>query len=462
MSRTPQEIEVTELLRRVADYARTDPSDRSEPVVAEDRRRREPTWTAGMAAALVLVVALAGVTILRRQGSTGRVDTTGGLAQLAGSTRRLADAGLAGRTGAASVWTGTELLVWGGLTLDGRENRWLADGAALDPVSNRWRPLPPAPIGPRYGAAAVWTGTEMVVSGGNLNSEILTDGAAFDPRTNRWRTIAAQPYGGVTRTAGVWSGTEMLLVSSMNGLNATAYNPSTDRWRRLAEPPGAPLMPFPEAVWTGSELVMIFWPSGSIGTRLADSSPPITRAEERQPVVTTLPPGPPGTLPPPPSGLPATPPVGGPNSSMFVAAYSPASDRWTRLPGVVFKDGSLPRITWTGREVLVLQATLPGAAFDPGLRTWRPLSPVPVSDGWSAPVVWTGRYALSWSGGNEGLAYDPASDVWSAFDAGGLKRRSDPVLAWADGLLLAWSGYYNTDTGAGRLAGDGILYRPPS
>ena len=33
-------------------------------------------------------------------------------------------------------------------------------------ATRRWRTLPPAPIAARYGATAVWTGSEMLVVGG--------------------------------------------------------------------------------------------------------------------------------------------------------------------------------------------------------------------------------------------------------------------------------------------------------
>jgi len=452
---------VTELLQRVAGYARTEPAQRREPMVSDDRRRPRRMWSAGLAAAVAVAVVLAGMSLLGGDGTTRPVDTSGQLARLpGGTTERLAGSGLLGRTGAASVWTGSELLVWGGLHFDGKDNRWLADGAALDPVANRWRPLPPAPIGPRSVAAAVWTGKEMLVWGGNhLGRDLLTDGAAYDPRTDRWRSMAPQPFGGAARSAAVWTGREMLVVSSWNGLKATAYNPSTDQWRQVADPPGAPLMPYPEAVWTGTELVMVMWPSGAAGTALGSSSPPTGPTVEPPAVASSVPPTPRESPPPLP---PPVPSMGGPNSRMYVAAYSPAADRWTRLPAVDMKDGTLPRIVWTGREVLVVQA-LGGAALDPSKGTWRPLPPLPTSGAEvrSVPAVWTGRYVLLWSGGDDGFAFDPAADAWWRFDAGGLERRNDPVVAWADRLLVAWSGFYDTDRSGSRLASDGIRYLPP-
>ncbi|MEZ5231368.1 MAG: kelch repeat-containing protein [Acidimicrobiales bacterium] len=60
----------------------------------------------------------------------------------------MATAPIAGRSGAAVVWTGDELLIWGGYVYDGRE-RPLDDGAAYDPITDSWRTLPAAPIAGR-------------------------------------------------------------------------------------------------------------------------------------------------------------------------------------------------------------------------------------------------------------------------------------------------------------------------
>jgi hypothetical protein len=54
---------------------------------------------------------------------------------------------LAGRSGPAVAWTGRELVVWGGTSGQGASLRLYANGAAYDPKTGRWAPLPPAPEG---------------------------------------------------------------------------------------------------------------------------------------------------------------------------------------------------------------------------------------------------------------------------------------------------------------------------
>lgn len=71
-----------------------------------------------------------------------------------------------GRTGAAAVWTGKRLLVWGGRMVLAGEDVTPPHGLAYDPRANRWSPLPQAPLLGRVDPTAVWTGHSMLVWGG--------------------------------------------------------------------------------------------------------------------------------------------------------------------------------------------------------------------------------------------------------------------------------------------------------
>ena len=42
----------------------------------------------------------------------------------------------------------------------------------------------------RYGNAAVWTSTRMLIWGGRNNNGILNDGALYDPATDTWATLS--------------------------------------------------------------------------------------------------------------------------------------------------------------------------------------------------------------------------------------------------------------------------------
>ena len=86
-----------------------------------------------------------------------------------------------GRTGSAIVWVGTRLLLWGGAT--GRPGAFVIPlhGLAYDPRTDRWSPLPPAPLRGRVDPLGVWTGRSFVVWGGDPD---FADGAAFTPSSH--------------------------------------------------------------------------------------------------------------------------------------------------------------------------------------------------------------------------------------------------------------------------------------
>ena len=61
----------------------------------------------------------------------------------------------------AAVWTGREMVVWGGRDGD----RFFNDGARYDPATDAWKPVPlPALLLPRKSMTTVWTGKEMMAS----------------------------------------------------------------------------------------------------------------------------------------------------------------------------------------------------------------------------------------------------------------------------------------------------------
>ena len=139
--------------------------------------------------------------------------------------------------GAALVWTGTELIVWGGIADDPSQ-----EGAAFDPAAGTWRQIAPPPDGVRPGMV-LWTGTEMLVwSDGTPD----TASAAYDPVNDTWRLIA-DPPDGIRPGAPLWIGDTAVLLRDPDADNdgyvdsrsssSFAYDPATDEWRRLADGP---------------------------------------------------------------------------------------------------------------------------------------------------------------------------------------------------------------------------------
>jgi len=170
----------------------------------------------------------------------------------------MASSPLAARVLPASVWTGSEMIVWGGT--DPRRTQFFGDGAAYNPTTNSWRVLPRAPIEPRA-ALSVWSGDEFIVWGSVARDKRFRDGAAYNPRTDTWRNIQSVPID-LTDAEAVWTGKEMLVFgAALHGGNVAesktalgaAYDPRDDEWRRL---PASELSPQAStAAWNGNELI---------------------------------------------------------------------------------------------------------------------------------------------------------------------------------------------------------------
>ena len=153
------------------------------------------------------------------------------------------------------VWTGKEAIF---LLED--ENR--LEGQAYDPATGAWRTIATPPIEPRFGAVAVWTGSEVILwGGGDPDDPTVAGGAAYDPVGDSWRTIAGAPVG-LNLASGMWTGREMLVFGSLlddRNIAETrfsvgaSYDPNTDTWRQL--PPSELSPQATSAVWIGDRAV---------------------------------------------------------------------------------------------------------------------------------------------------------------------------------------------------------------
>jgi hypothetical protein len=69
-------------------------------------------------------------------------------------------------------------------------------GSAAVLEQGQWSRLPAAPIPGRTGQATVWTGQQMLVWGGSSgtqNQDYRSDGAAYDPAGNSWSSRCTTP-----------------------------------------------------------------------------------------------------------------------------------------------------------------------------------------------------------------------------------------------------------------------------
>jgi hypothetical protein len=121
-----------------------------------------------------------------------------------------------------AVWTDTEMIVWGGLTEDIITSSAIVNtGGRYDPATDRWTPTLADVTTPeaRFSPSAIWTGTEMIIWGGltkrssNLYAYLNT-GGRYDPAVDTWVPTpvigAHKPYPRNSHSA-VWTGYAMMV-----------------------------------------------------------------------------------------------------------------------------------------------------------------------------------------------------------------------------------------------------------
>ena len=321
-------------------------------------------------------------------------------------------AGGTARDRAASVWTGTEMLIWG----DGMEgwryhpatNVWTAMSTVGQPV-NRENPL------------AVWTGTEMIVWGGRISSTYPQSGGRYNPSTNTWTlmSLTNAPAGRFNSTA-VWTGGEMIIFGGNNGSavvgDAARYNPNTGTagaWTAIAAANSPAPRQLHTAVWTGSEMIIHGGLNSAISATYGDC---------------------------------------------FI--FNPAAaGTWTA--GAV---AAGPRYShtavWTGSAMLVwggsvfsgTPATLnTGAAYSRSLNTWSDLTTAGAPDArFQHSTVWTGSEMIVWGGTTSasslvytgtGGRYNPSNSSWNAMATSQAPAaRIYPNIEWTGSELIIWGG----------------------
>jgi N-acetylneuraminic acid mutarotase len=160
-----------------------------------------------------------------------------------------------GRAFHLAVWTGTEMIVWGG-TADNFNSIWLNNGARYNPATDSWTPVSTNGA-PGTGSGSVWTGKEMIVWGTSRSA------GRYDPVADSWTAITTNgaPTGGVTA---VWTGNEMMVW----GRGGARYNPSVDHWTAITTN-GAPAFRSAEtSIWTGSQMIIF---GGTDGTNFLNT-----------------------------------------------------------------------------------------------------------------------------------------------------------------------------------------------
>ncbi len=130
------------------------------------------------------------------------------------------------------------------------DNTWTATSTANPPAV-------------RYFHTAVWTGSQMIIWGGLYTYYPWNTGGRYDPASDTWTDTSTTdaPSARYLHTA-VWTGSEMIVWGGAGcpvGCSSNTggrYNPSTDSWTATSTT-NAPAARFDHrAVWTGSEMIV--------------------------------------------------------------------------------------------------------------------------------------------------------------------------------------------------------------
>jgi len=271
----------------------------------------------------------------------------------------------AGRFAHVGIWTGSKMLIWGGVEGDFGNLSLFRDGGSYNPNTDSWAPITTtgAPSS-RASATAVWTGLAMIVWGGSASPQnydsppYLNSGGIYFPHVDGWLDLSTvgAPEARISHTA-VWTGGEMIIWGGRNTLGTLLRTggrfdmnrPSGQEWA-VTPIAGAPTARFGHtAVWTGRE--MIVWGGGSIE---------------------------------------------GPTSTG--ARFDPVAGRWTPISTRRAPEGRFDHsAVWTGREMVVwggrdsANIFVTGGRYDPEKDEWTSLTTDGAPEGIDYQAVWTGN-----------------------------------------------------------------------
>jgi hypothetical protein len=162
------------------------------------------------------------------------------------------------RAGHTAVWTGSEMIVWGG---GASGPTYLNTGGRYNPSTDSWTPTSTtnAPDA-RAGHTAVWTGSEMIVWGG-YNGAYLNTGGRYNPGMDSWTpTSTTNASMGRYEHTAIWTGSEMIVWGGFFGgiplSDGGRYNPGTESWTATSTTNVPSPRGYHTAVWTGIEMIV--------------------------------------------------------------------------------------------------------------------------------------------------------------------------------------------------------------
>ena len=313
-----------------------------------------------------------------------------------------------GRASLTAVWTGSEMIVWGGEN----ESGVLNTGGGYNPSTDSWTATSTADApAARNRHRAVWTGTEMIVWGGDTFGAVrLNTGGRYNPITDSWTaTSTANAPEARRHHRAVWTGTEMIVWGGEGAPfvlfnTGGRYNPTTDSWSATSITNAPSARVGHSGVWSGSE--MIVW--GGIDAFSTNLD------------------------------------TGG--------RYNPITDSWTATSTTNAPTArNSHTAVWSGTEMIVwggVGSLDTGGRYNPGTGTWTSTSTTGAPDGRVGhTAVWSGSEMIVWGGSAAGVPfdtggrYDPGTDSWaptSTIDAP--ESRFGQIAVWTGNEMIVWGG----------------------
>jgi hypothetical protein len=156
-----------------------------------------------------------------------------------------------------AVWTGEEMIIWGGCGSANSCTQFLGDGARYNTSTDSWTPITTTlALSPRYRHTAVWTGSNMLVWGGQSNLGGLTNGAHYNPGNDSWTPMSGSnaPSSRITHTA-VWA-IEAMIIWGGDTNTGAIYYPSLDIWSPMSTEGTPSPRSFHTAVWGNDRMIV--------------------------------------------------------------------------------------------------------------------------------------------------------------------------------------------------------------
>ena len=316
--------------------------------------------------------------------------------------------GISRRALHTAVWTGSEMIIWGGWDNVAPSNT----GSRYNPSTDSWTFISVTNATPtaRSLHTAIWTGSEMIIWAGADTSNHLNTGGRYKPSTDSWTVTSTTnaPTARENHTA-VWTGSEMIVWGGTSGsyLNTGGrYNPGTDIWTTTSSN-NAPIgRDQHTAIWTGSE--MIAW-----GGYFFDGSDHYLNNGGR---------------------------------------YNPTMDSWTGVSTTNVPDArNQHTAVWTGSEMIIWgggngsNGFNTGGRYNPGANNWTATSTINAPDARTAhTAIWTGTEMIIWGGYafDLGRRYNPGTDNWTTTSMNNAPvYRANHTAVWTGSQMIVWGGY---------------------